>query len=142
MHQQQEHQICTCIQAKTHITDLEHAMSIMEQETANAIFNEESGQVLKYRMLLSNPKYKEVWSHSSANEFGRLAQGVGTRIQGTNTIFFVSKNEIPFDCWKDVTYGKSVCEYKPNKAKKSKQGSLLEATKSIIQEIVAPRLET
>ncbi len=85
---------------------------------ANAIFDEESGQVLKYRKLLSNPKYKEVWSHSSANKFGRLAQGVGTWIQGTNTIFFVSKNEIPFDCSKDVTYRKFVCKYKPDKAKK------------------------
>ncbi len=43
---------------------------------------------------------------------------MGTQIQGTNTIFFVSKNEIPLDRWKDVTYGKFVCKYKPNKAEK------------------------
>jgi hypothetical protein len=53
--------------------------------------------------------------HSSANEFGRLPQGVGGQIQGTNTIFFIQKNQIPGDRWKDVTYAKFVCELKPNK---------------------------
>ncbi len=33
----------------------------------------------------------------------------------TNTIFFVQKKDIPADQRKDVTYGKFVCEYKPNK---------------------------
>ena len=55
MQQQQEHQILTRNHAKTHVIDLEHAMTIMEQETANATFDEESGQVLKYRKLQSNP---------------------------------------------------------------------------------------
>ena len=54
--------------------------------------------------------------HSSANEFGRLAQGVGGRIQGTNTIYFVHKHQVPPDRWKDITYAKFVCELKPNKA--------------------------
>ena len=57
-----------------------------------------------------------MWSYSSANEFGRLAQGVGGRIQGTDTIFFINKNQVPADRWKDVTYAKFVCELKPNKA--------------------------
>jgi hypothetical protein len=60
MQQQQEHQILTRNHAKTHVIDLEHAMTIMEQETANATFDEESGQVLKYRKLLTHPKYKEL----------------------------------------------------------------------------------
>ena len=37
-------------------------------------------------------KYNETWSKSAANEFGRLAQGVGGRYKGTNTIFFIHKN--------------------------------------------------
>jgi hypothetical protein len=53
--------------------------------------------------------------HSSANEFGRLAQGVGGQIQGTNTIFFIHKNQILGDRWKDIKYAKFVCELKPNK---------------------------
>ncbi len=86
---------------RTHTSDLEHAMNMMEtltlSEMAQAIFDEDSGQVLKYRKLLTHPKYKEVWSHSSANEFGRLAQGVGTRIKGTDTIFFVTHHDDPVE---------------------------------------------
>ena len=52
---------------------------------------------------------------SSANEFGRLAQGVGGRIKGTNTIFFIHKHQVPIDRLKDVTYAKFVVELKPNK---------------------------
>jgi hypothetical protein len=54
--------------------------------------------------------------HSSANEFGRLAQGVGGRIQGTNTIFFIHKYQVPVDWLGDVMYAKFVVELKPNKA--------------------------
>ncbi len=89
-------------------------------EMAQAIFDEDSGQVLKYRKLLTHPKYKEVWSHSSANEIGQLAQGIGTRIKGTNTIFFVTHQDVPVKRRKDITYGKFVCEYKPNKTKKER----------------------
>jgi hypothetical protein len=70
--------------------------------------------MLKYWKLITHPKYQEVWTHSSANEFGCLAQGVESRIEGTNTIFFVQKKDIPADQRRDVTYGKFVCEYKPN----------------------------
>jgi hypothetical protein len=97
-------------------------MSVMEynltSETAHAIFDEESGKMLKYRKLITHPKYREAWMHSSANEFGRLAQGVGTQIMGTDTIFFITKHDIPVDQRQNVTYGKFVCEYKPNKAEK------------------------
>ncbi len=55
------------------------------------IFDNETGKLLKYRQLITHPKYRNVWMHSSTNEFGRLAQGVQGRIQGTNTIFFIQK---------------------------------------------------
>ena len=54
---------------------------------ACAVFDEETGRMLNYRQLLTHPKYKEVWTTSSADKFGRLAQGVGGRIEGTNTIY-------------------------------------------------------
>ncbi len=66
-------------------------------EYANEIFDDETGKLLKYRKLISHPKYREVWMHSSANEFGRLAQGVGNRIKGTDTIFFIFKHKVPKD---------------------------------------------
>ena len=46
-------------------------------EHANEIFDAETGELLKYRKLITHPKYREAWMTSSANEFGRLAQGVG-----------------------------------------------------------------
>ncbi len=84
-------------------------------EFANEIFDMDSGQILKYRKLISHPKHCDIWMHSSANEFGRLAQGIGNRIKGTDTIFFIHKHQVPQDRFKDVTYAKFVWELKPNK---------------------------
>jgi hypothetical protein len=56
---------------------------------ANAVIDPDTGKSMEYRELITNPKTKDVWSHSAANEFGRLAQGVGGRIKGTNTIRFI-----------------------------------------------------
>ena len=85
-------------------------------EYANiAVLHPETGQPMKYRQLITHPEFKVVWNRSSANEFGRLAQGIGGRIQGTNTIRFIRKEEVPIGRLKDVTYGKFVCELKPNK---------------------------
>lgn len=85
-------------------------------EWACAAVMDENGNTLRYRQLLTHPKYTKEWSISSANEFGRLAQGVGGRIAGTDTIKFISRADVPSDRWKDVTYAKFVCELKPNKA--------------------------
>ena len=47
--------------------DIHQALAVMDAET---------GKLLNYRKLMRNPKYKKNWSTSSANEFGRLANGV------------------------------------------------------------------
>ena len=57
---------------------------------------------------------------SSGNEIGRLAQGIGDRVTGTNTIFFIDKKQVPQDRYKDVTYGKFVCMYRENKEEKNR----------------------
>jgi hypothetical protein len=36
-------------------------------------------------------------------------------VKGTNTIFFISKDKVPTDRAKDVTYGSFSCDLKPNK---------------------------
>jgi hypothetical protein len=54
---------------------------------------------------MRDPKHEKVWSESSVNEFGRLAQGVGGRVTGINIIFFIQKDHIPIDRRKDVMYG-------------------------------------
>jgi hypothetical protein len=96
-------------------------MQIQQQKyskCAQIVCNNKIGQYLNYKQLIRDPKYKEIWSTSVANEFGRLAQGVGGRVQGTNTIFFICKDQVPKDRIKDVTYISYGCEIKPNKEEK------------------------
>ena len=82
----------------------------MENEVhqALAVMDAETGKVLNYRQLMQSTKHKETWSKSLANEFGRLANGVGGRIKVTNTIKFIHKRDVPSNRMKDVTYGQFV----------------------------------
>ena len=57
-----------------------------------AVFDQETGKLLEYRQLTKMPKCKARWDKSFANELGRLAQGIRD-IEGTNTIFFISKDK-------------------------------------------------
>ena len=45
-------------------------------EQAQLIYDEETNTYLNYRQLMQHPKYRKIWSTSSANEFGRLANGL------------------------------------------------------------------
>ncbi len=61
-------------------------------ERAQLIYDKETDTYLNYRQLLKHPKYKETWSKSAANEFGRLTQGLKDgRVKGTNTMKFIKK---------------------------------------------------
>ena len=84
-------------------------------EEVNAVLDKQTGKLLEYKQLITHPKYREDWLLSSANEFGRLAQGVGGRISGTDTIFFIHKHEVPEDRFRDTTYAKFVCNERPQK---------------------------
>eukprot|EP00804_Cyclotella_cryptica_P002199 CCRYP_018252-RA/>CCRYP_018252-RA protein AED:0.18 eAED:0.16 QI:0/0/0/1/0.4/0.16/6/0/1101 len=86
-----------------------------EMEAAHAVLDQETGQLLEYRQLLKHRKFRDVWNLSASDEFGRLAQGIGGRIKGTDTIRFVHKHEIPQDRFKDVTYIKFVCTIRTEK---------------------------
>jgi hypothetical protein len=46
--------------------------------------------------LLVNPKYKELWGKSYTTELGRLVQGIPGISKGTDTIVFITHDEIPF----------------------------------------------
>jgi len=50
------------------------------------VMDQDSGKMMNYRQLRKHPKFNKTWTTSSANEFGRLANGVGGCIKGTNTI--------------------------------------------------------
>ena len=92
-----------------------------EVNQALAVMDKETGKMLNYRQLMRLPKYREIWSKSSANEFGRLANGVGGRIKNpTNTIKFIHEHQIPKIRRKDITYGQFVCTIRPEKSEKER----------------------
>jgi hypothetical protein len=52
----------------------------MPKHMANSVINEETGASLEYRHLVNDASTFTIWNEAAANEFGRLAQGVGNRI--------------------------------------------------------------
>ena len=80
----------------------------------NAVVDSCSGAVLNYHQLIRGPD-ANIWIKSCANDLGRLAQGVGTRMPtGTNTIFFIPYSRVPSD--RTVSYVNPVCSIRPNKS--------------------------
>ena len=55
-------------------------------ERALAVMDHDSGKMMNYHQLRKHPKFNKAWTTSSANEFGRLASGVGGCIKGMKTI--------------------------------------------------------
>jgi hypothetical protein len=108
----------SCIPPPTPITRRQSSrLTRLQNEVhkALAVLDKSPGKLLNYRQLLRHPVYPGDWTISSANEFGCLAQGVGGRIKGTDTIRFIRKSDIPQDRRKDVTYGHFVCNGRPEK---------------------------
>jgi hypothetical protein len=104
---QQWHQ-CGLVRLSRRITRLEN-----EVQQAMAVMNADTGKLLNYRRT----KYREAWSLSSANEFGRLANGIDGRIKNpTNTIKFIFQHNVPTERMKEITYGQFVCTVRPEKA--------------------------
>ena len=77
---------------------------------ANAIIDPISGASMEYRHLIKSPKYKVPWTNSFSNELGRLAQGVGDIIKGTNTIYFIYYTLISKDRRSYITYVRIVVD--------------------------------
>ena len=86
-----------------------------EFHQAMAVMDAETGKNFNYRQLRRDPKYRKEWNKSSASEFGRLVNGVGGRVKGTNTIKFINRSDVPASRRKDVTYGQFVCSVRPEK---------------------------
>jgi hypothetical protein len=74
----------------------------------NSVMNEDTGASLEYHHLIKDDSTFTVWNKAAANEFGRLAQGVGYRIEGSNTIFFIPRQAVP--------KGKIIMDIRPNKS--------------------------
>ncbi len=91
---------------------LSHRITRLENEVhqAMAVMDADTGKLLNYRQLMRSTKYRKAWSLSSANKFGRLANGIGSRIKNpTNTIKFICQHKVPTERMKDITYGQFVC---------------------------------
>ena len=84
-------------------------------DLANAVLGGNMGEMLEYCHLITCPKYKEVWGNAYGKEIGRLAQGIPGKVEGTNTLFFVDKSEVPADRFKYVTRDRIVCNVRPEK---------------------------
>ncbi len=94
------------------ITQLEN-----EVHQPMAVMDADTGKLLNYPQLMQSTKYRDAWSLSSANKFGRLANEVGGHIRNpTNTIQFIHQHEVPKERMKDVTYGQFVCLVRSKKA--------------------------
>ena len=61
----------------------------------NAVLNEEKGELMEYRHIMKNSKYLHLYATSYRKELGRLAQGMPGKAEGTNTIFFIDKADVP-----------------------------------------------
>jgi len=59
-------------------------------DLANAVLDDDTGDLLEYRHLIKHPKYKDTWSNSFEKEIRLLATT-------TETIFFINKTDIPQD---------------------------------------------
>lgn len=90
------------------------------QQQAYAVIDSIIGKSCEYKHLITgtvNGHSKADWEHSFANELGRLANGVGTRMPtGTNTIAFIHKDNIPTG--RIPTYGRIVVSVRPQKTEK------------------------
>ena len=84
-------------------------------EILNAVLDMDTGELLEMRHLLINPKYKEVWGKSYTTKLGRLAQGIPGVSEGTNTIVFITLDEIPMDRRRNITYGRICANFRPEK---------------------------
>jgi hypothetical protein len=106
------------LQAKT----AKQMIRTMEKHHLYAVFDEVTGKMLEYRHLMKHPdpKIREQWQKSSANEFGRTMQGVGKnrpegeQIKGTDTMHLIKKCNIPKG--KKITYARFVSEIRLQKA--------------------------
>jgi hypothetical protein len=81
---------------------------------ANSVINEDTGASLEYLHLIIDYSTFTIWNKAAANDFVRLAQGVGSRIDDLNIILFIPRQAVPKG--KLVTYGRFVVDIRPDKS--------------------------
>jgi hypothetical protein len=79
----------------------------------NSVIHPTTGANMEYRGLIADKDTFPTWDRAAANKCGRLAQGVGRRIEGSNNIYVMPRSAVPPN--KTVTYGRFVVDVQPNK---------------------------
>ena len=64
---------------------------------------------------MKNPKYRPLYCNYYAKEIGRLTQGMPSLLEGNNPMVFIKKTAVTAEMWRDVTYGRIVVDYRPEK---------------------------
>ena len=90
-------------------------------EMACGVFDSASETTLEHRQLRQNPKFKDIWEASYANELDRLCQGIGKdpngpkqqQVAGTDTYRPIRLSDIPQDRQKEICFSRVVCEIRP-----------------------------
>eukprot|EP00804_Cyclotella_cryptica_P025152 CCRYP_013001-RA/>CCRYP_013001-RA protein AED:0.31 eAED:0.31 QI:0/-1/0/1/-1/1/1/0/468 len=97
------------------VTAQRAASRMFPTDFLNAVLNENTGELMEYRHLIKDRKYSTTWKKAYGKELGRLAQGIPGLVQGTNTIVFITKDDVPTDRRRDVTYGRICANFRPEK---------------------------
>ena len=80
---------------------------------AYSVWDTKQQRMLEFNDLIKDPKTKQIWTTSLANELGRLSQGI-RNIKGSNCIKFIYKEQVPKG--RNVTYSRLVVDYRPGKS--------------------------
>ena len=88
------------------------AQHIYDKHYAQHIYAKD-GKRLKVHQLLNGKDGPKRWTPALSNEWGRLAQGNDTGVTATDTIDFISFQDVPKH--KKVTYTNFTCDYRPLK---------------------------
>ena len=82
----------------------------------NNVMDDSTGEMQNYRQLIRGKETRERWLLGMCKELGRLSQGYKNFTEGTNTLNFMTREQIrtiPKD--RTVTYARIVVDYKPQK---------------------------
>ena len=82
---------------------------------SNTIVDELTVVAIEYWKIIRNPKHIPLWIKYSANDLGRLLQGIDGRLDGTNTTCFIQHDTIHKNIRKYVTYELIVVNFRPQK---------------------------
>ena len=94
--------------------------SATQRPTTHCMYNamnEETGEMQNNQKLLKQDSTCEIWALAMCKELGKISQGYKGLIEGKNTFFYMSHEnirDIPPD--KKVTYARIVVDYWPQEA--------------------------